>query len=131
MAKLTAKREAFIQGLLKGESQRQAYKHAYNAENMTDKCIDEAACRLLASSKVNARYYSLMTKLQDKAEEQGLLEATDVLKKIVDLIERNEGEDDRAALEGLKTYGKHLKMFTDRVEVAVTEMPEIVLKKHK
>ena len=126
---LTPKQEGFLQSMLEGKSQRQAYKDNYDCKNMADKTIDEAACRLLANSKVNARWLELTTKLRQKAEEEGLLSATDVLRKVVELIERNEEEDDRTALEALKTYGKHLRLFTDKVELEVTKMPDIKITK--
>ena len=44
--KLTVKQEKYVQGLFAGLSQREAYKQAYNCENMTDKTIDEKACKL-------------------------------------------------------------------------------------
>lgn len=64
---LTAKQEKFIQNIVSGMSQRQAYKDAYNAENMTDKSIDEEACRLFNDIKISTRYKSIMKKLEDEA----------------------------------------------------------------
>jgi len=122
---LTAKREGFLQSLRKGDSQRQAYKDNYNAENMTDKTIDEEACKLLALPKVNTRYREMMMELREKANEEGLMSATEVLRKLNELIVRNEEEDDRVALDGLKTYGKHHGLFTDKIELEVTKMPAI------
>lgn len=63
---LTPKQEKFIQNIVSGMSQRQAYKDAYNAENMEDKTIDEAASRLFNDSKINARYQELIDKLEDE-----------------------------------------------------------------
>lgn len=126
---LTDKQEGYLYSMLSGLSQREAYKENYNCENMSDKTIDEAACRLLANSKVNTRWIELTTKVREKAEEEGLLTAIDVLRKMSELIERNEYVDDRIALNGLKTYGKHHKLFTDKVEVAVTEMPDVLVKR--
>lgn len=48
-------------------SQRQAYKDAYNAENMTDESIDVEACKLFNDTKVSQRYQELIDKLEDKA----------------------------------------------------------------
>ena len=64
---LTPKQEKFIQNIVSGMSQRQAYKDAYNAENMEDKTIDEAASRLFNDSKIYARYQELIGKLEDAA----------------------------------------------------------------
>jgi phage terminase small subunit len=57
--KLTVKQEKYAQGLFAGMSQREAYKNAYNCQNMTDKCIDEEACVLMANPKVSQRIAEL------------------------------------------------------------------------
>lgn len=64
---LTPKQERFIQNIVSGMSQRQAYKDAYNAENMADETIDVRACELFNDSKVKVRYQELMKELEDKA----------------------------------------------------------------
>ena len=64
---LIPKQEKFIQNIVSGMSQREAYKNSYNAENMENKTIDEAASRLFKDSKINARYQELIEELQDKA----------------------------------------------------------------
>ncbi len=64
---LTPKQERFIQNIVAGMSQRQAYKEAYNAENMKDETIDNEAYRLFKSPDITTRYNELMEELQDKA----------------------------------------------------------------
>ena len=115
MSTLTNKQEGFVQSLLKGKTQRQAYKDNYNAENMADTTIDEEACKMLASPKVATRHAQLQGRTRARVEEQGLLTATDILRKMEELIKRNENIDDRIALDGLKTYGKQYSLFTDKV----------------
>ena len=63
--KLNVKQENFIQGIIKGLRQRQAYKEAYNA-NYADKDIDSKASNLFNSDKVQARYKELLKELEDK-----------------------------------------------------------------
>lgn len=53
--KLTIKQEKYAQNLFTGMTQREAYKNAYDAERMTDKQIDEEACKLAANPKVAQR----------------------------------------------------------------------------
>ena len=65
--KLTPKQERFIQNIVSGMSQRQAYKDAYNAENMTDESIDVEACKLFNDTKISQRYKELIDKLEDEA----------------------------------------------------------------
>lgn len=64
---LTPKQERFIQNIVSGMSQREAYKNSYNAENMQDESIDVKACELFNDGKVQLRYKELMSKLEDKA----------------------------------------------------------------
>ena len=63
---LNVKQEKFIQNIINGMSQRQAYKDAYNA-NYSDKYIDEKASTLFNSEKVQKRYKELLKELEDKA----------------------------------------------------------------
>lgn len=64
---LTPKQERFIQNIVSGMTQRQAYKEAYNAENMKDESIDVEACKLFNDTKVLQRYRELINQLDDKA----------------------------------------------------------------
>jgi phage terminase small subunit len=64
--KLTIKQEKYVQGLFAGLSQREAYKQAFNCKNMSDKTIDENACRLANDSKVIARIDELTNELKER-----------------------------------------------------------------
>lgn len=63
---LTSKQEKFVQNILVGMTQRQAYKDAYNT-TYSDKTTDEMACKLFNSDKVYARYQELLKKSEDEA----------------------------------------------------------------
>ena len=67
MSDLTPKQEMFVQALISGKSQREAYKEAYNAANMKDETIDVRACELLKKSKVKVRYEELIEEHKQKA----------------------------------------------------------------
>ena len=116
MTKLTDKRENFVQGLIKGMSQRNAYKNAYNCENMKDETIDKRASELFKIGVVRGRYDELHNKVIAKAEQEGLMTATELLKLLNELILRNLKKDDKTALDGIKTLGKNLNTFTDKIE---------------
>ena len=62
---LTAKQEKYVQNLVKGMTQRQAYKDAYDAENMTDKTIDNEAHLLLKRQEIAERYQELLDQTAD------------------------------------------------------------------
>jgi len=164
--KLTIKQEKYAQGLFTGLSQREAYKQAYNCENMTDKTIDEAACRLADDSKVIARITELtegLTKRNTALVERVLNQlskiafadikdmlsyktiktldetATSLLgtpittyKTIIDLKDSDQVDGTLISevqetkdgfkfkrndqMKALELIGKHLGMFTDKVE---------------
>lgn len=66
--KLTGKQELFVNGLIEGKSQYQAYIDAgYSVDNKARSTIDEAASRLMKNSKILARYNDLKEELKDKA----------------------------------------------------------------
>lgn len=65
--KLTPKQEKFVQGIISGMSQREAYKAAYNAGNMKDNVIDVKAAEVMANGKVAVRYAELMDEHKEKA----------------------------------------------------------------
>lgn len=56
---LNARQERFVQNIVKGMSQRDAYKDAYAAK-YKDEAIDSKACNLFKSDKVQVRYKELI-----------------------------------------------------------------------
>ena len=117
-AKITEKQKnEYANNLFLGDSQRVAFKKVFPlSKNWKNETVDSKASILAKDEKVKARLIELQEKFKQKVKESALLSASDVLNKIIDLIDRNEGEDDRTALKGLELYGKHLKLFTDKVE---------------
>ncbi|MBG9981736.1 terminase small subunit [Aerococcaceae bacterium DSM 111020] len=65
---LTPKQERFVQGIVAGLSQRQAYiKAGYSTNNKTDNYIDVEASKLFSNPKVFHRYQELMDEHKEKA----------------------------------------------------------------
>lgn len=126
---LTDKQEKYVQGLLIGLSQRQAYKEAYSTKNWKVENIDSKASTLLKNEKVRARYDELHDKVAEMAEKECLFTVESVLRDLKDILDRNKEVDDKLSHEVLKTAGKHLGMFIDKLEVKVKEMPEIKITK--
>lgn len=61
MDKLTPKQELFVQGIITGLSQRQAYRQAYpSAVKWRDKVVDNKASELLKNGEVLVRYRELL-----------------------------------------------------------------------
>jgi hypothetical protein len=65
-AKLTAKQEAFAQGIADGLGQADAYRMAYDAANMKDETVYPNASRLMSNSKVLARVAELKSQVAEK-----------------------------------------------------------------
>lgn len=81
---LTLKQEKFIQGLLNGLSQRQSYKHAYNCKNMSDKTIDQEACKLFKSPKIAQRYQAVL----DAYSSQKVIQRAELSARMLELLDR-------------------------------------------
>jgi phage terminase small subunit len=64
---LTTKQEKFVQGLISGLSQREAYKRSYDCSNMKDSTIDVKASQLYSNGKIRIRYDELITEHKSKA----------------------------------------------------------------
>lgn len=64
---MTAKQEKYVQGLVAGLSQRQAYKQAYNTERMKDTTIDNNAYKLMQKNEISTRYNELIDEHKAKA----------------------------------------------------------------
>ena len=64
MRKLTPKQENFVIALLKGMSQRQAYKMAYEADSMKNETIDVKASTLFKQENIQLAYSQLIREKQ-------------------------------------------------------------------
>jgi hypothetical protein len=65
---LTPKQEKFVQGIVSGLSQREAYKQAYNAAKMKDKSIDEKASELFRNVKIKSRYDEIISEYKEESK---------------------------------------------------------------
>ena len=133
---LTLKQEKFVIAVAEGKSQADAYRLSYNSGKMTDKTIHENASRLMADPKVKARCEELRGKVVEKLEAKSIVTIEGLLKDLQDIketsllkvpvtIKTSEGDkvignqniDSSAALKAIELMGKHLKMFTDKLEL--------------
>lgn len=118
---LTAKQEKFVRNLIKGMSQREAYKNSYDAENMTDKTIDENACRLFNDSKIKARYQELQERL-DKATIMTAQERLEYLTEIIQGIQLDNNEapaDLNTRLRAIDLMNKMQGEYVQKIEADV------------
>lgn len=83
MQRLTEKQEKFVQELVKGKSQREAYKEAYEKSRLwKDTAVDTQASILFKNSKVLERYNELMDRLVKESEDECIVTAKEVLREL-------------------------------------------------
>lgn len=109
---LTAKQEKFIQNIITGMSQRDAYKNAYNAENMKDATIDTEACLLLKDPKVSKRYQEILKEME-KTAVMTALEKRLLLKEMV--FDKKNSMSDR--LKALDIDNKMSGEYIDNLKI--------------
>lgn len=120
---LNVKQEKFVQNIVKGMSQRQAYKDAYGAEYDND-AIDSNACDLFNSAKVQERYKELMNKLEDESimsAKERMIWLSNVIKN-KELEEDNDGfkpADLNTKIKALDTLNKMSGEYITKVEADV------------
>ena len=85
---LNVKQEKFINNIVSGMSQRQAYKDAYQV-NYDEDAIDNNASKLFNKDEVQARYKELIEKAQDKA----IMSAIERKKWLTEVIQNIQCED--------------------------------------
>lgn len=111
---LTPKQEQFVQNMVKGMSQADAYRAAYSCKNMKDKTIYEAASRLMADSNISAR----LTELRGQLDKETIMSAQKRLEWLTEVI--NGSEDINARLKALDIMNKMTSQYVQKVEAAVT-----------
>ena len=65
---LTAKQEAFTLAVFEGRSQADAYRLAYDAENMSDNAVYVAASKLMDNAKVSQRLAALRQRAEERSQ---------------------------------------------------------------
>lgn len=111
---LTPKQEQFVQNMVKGMSQADAYRAAYSAKKMSDKTIHEAASRLVADSKISAR----LSELRGQLTKETIMTAQRRLEWLTEVIN---GENDlNAKLKAVDIMNKMQGEYVQKVEANVT-----------
>ncbi len=122
---LTAKQEAFVQNIIQGMSQADAYRSAYDASKMSDKTIHERASVLAAQDKVKTR----LAELRDKLANEKIMTAQERLQWLTDLIKSQEASntDKLKALDIMnKMDGEYVQKIAAEVQTETTINIELV-----
>jgi phage terminase small subunit len=115
---LTPKQEKFVQGLIQGMSQADAYRSAYSTKNMADKTIWENASRIANDSKVKAR----LQELRNELAKDSIMTAQDRLEWLTNVI----NSDKESTTDKLKAADIMNKMQGEYVQKVQTELTNAV-----
>ena len=122
---LTAKQEKFVQNLLEGMTQADAYRTAYNTNKMTDKSVWEKASELASNVKVAER----LKELRDKLANENIMSAQKRMEWLTQLIKNAEASntDKLKALDILnKMDGEYVQKIAAEVQTETTINIELV-----
>jgi phage terminase small subunit len=117
---LTANQEAFVQNIIKGMSQADAYRSAYPNQRMSDKTIWESASKLMANHKVTTR----LTELRNELAKPSIMSAQQRLEWLTQLIQSDE-ESTTDKLRAADIMNKMQGEYVQKVEAAVTNAVNI------
>ena len=93
---LTGKQEKFVRNLIKGMTQREAYKNAYDCENMSDKVIDNEASKLFNSHEITMRYKELL----DRVDRACILSVQERMQYLSGIVEGTVKEKQIVVVDG-------------------------------
>lgn len=117
---LTAKQEAFVQNIIQGMSQADAYRKAYPNQKMLDKTIWESASKLMANPKVSAR----LLELRNELAKTSIMSAQERLEWLTGLIKSDE-ESTTDKLRAADIMNRMQGEYVQKVEAAVTNAVNI------
>ena len=112
---LTDKQEAFVQGIIDGKGQAEAYREAYATQNMTPAQISVEAYRLMRDPKITHR----LVQLQAQIEAQRRVLSLSRWDRTLNLFEQfmfDENLHPSIRTRNAELMGKHLGLFVERVE---------------
>lgn len=122
---LTAKQEAFVQNIIQGMSQADAYRSAYPNQRMSDKTIWESASKLMANPKVITR----LTELREQLANEKIMSAQKRMEWLTGLIKSDDASnaDKIKALDILnKMDGEYVQKIQADVQTETTINIELV-----
>ena len=123
---LSAQQIMFVQGVLKGKTQRQAYREAYPNDHSTDRNIAVTANRLLHSPKIQ----TLIQRVTDTADEKILEDKARtrrfVFRKLFALSKQ--AKQERYQIKALELLGKSCGVFESKVKYTVDNSSNATLK---
>lgn len=108
-----ARHEKFVQSLIAGMSQRQAYREAFKrSTRWKDETVDSNASRLLKTSKVLTRY----KELQEEAQDAAIMTRKERMVVLSNIAQNAEKESDM--IKAIDTLNKMEGDYTSKVELS-------------
>jgi phage terminase small subunit len=112
---LTPKQEKFVQCIIEGMNQSDAYRSAYSTKNMSDKTVWESASRLMNDNKVSAR----IKELREQIDKKTIMTAQERLEWLTSLIKSAE-ETTADKLKASDQMNKMQGEYIQKVQANVT-----------
>ncbi len=122
---LTANQEKFVQGIIQGMTQADAYRFAYSCKKMSDNAIYVNASKLAADTKVALR----LKELREQLAKPSIMSAQERLEWLTDLVQDKITPTDhklRAVDIMNKMTGEYVQKVEAKVESDVTINVELV-----
>jgi hypothetical protein len=112
---MTDKQQAFVDAVFAGSNFSDAYRTAYDAQNMSAGAIHREACLLAQHPKVSQRLEQMWADREREQRMQRLSRAERVVEKLEGIGVRGDAADG-TQVRALELLGKTLGLFVDRVE---------------
>ena len=110
---LTAKQEQFVQNIIAGMSQADAYRSAYDANKMSDNAIYREASLLMSNPKIAQR----LAEITERADTPKIMSAQKRLEWLTEVIN---GENDiNAKLKAVDLMNKMQGEYVQKIEADV------------
>lgn len=120
---LTAKQELFVQNIIQGMSQADAYRSAYPKQRMSDKTVWETASKLMANPKVITR----LTELRNELATHAIMSAQKRLEWLTGVIQSEE-ESTGDKLRAVDIMNKMQGEYVTKVEgnLGITKLEDLL-----
>jgi hypothetical protein len=116
----------FVQGVLKGKRQRQAYREAYPNDRSTDRNIAVTANRLLHSPKIQTFIQGVTDTADEKILEDKALTRRFVFRELFALSKQ--AKQERTQIKALELLGRSCGVFQPKVKDTVDNLSNSTLK---
>jgi len=123
---LSAQQVMFVQGVLKGKTQRQAYREAYPNDRSTDRNICVTANRLLHSPKIQMFIQGVTVSADEKILEDKAQTRRFVFRELFALSKQ--AKQELTQIKALELLGKSCGVFEPKVKNTVDSLSNSTLK---